>query len=187
MKSSIIRVTVVLLLIGCLNTDAGSIPQVAIRSIHTSIAGASCKTEIDRQDPNETPYQFCPGVAGYALTVRLVDSGRQSIDIVDSAKRVFPLNFNEVVTHHMSNLDGDAEWRVTTRKGKQVPLALLVRVQVHEDDDNPEKITGTYIVVTKITPTEACVTDSFKTGTRTEAEVRNIADSAWKRKCARRL
>jgi hypothetical protein len=84
----------------------------------------------------------------------------------------------------MSTLDGKAEWRVTMTDGKQVPIALIVRVQAREDNDNPERVTHTYIAVAKIAPNEACVTDRITEGSQPEAAIRSAADSAQKRQCA---
>lgn len=175
-----------LLLSGCPAKDGDPAvrSKAVIQSVHTDLGAGSCKKEADKNDPNETPYLLCPGVAGYALIVRRVDSGRQSIDVVDAAQRVLPLNYQEFVTRHMSTLDGKAEWRVATRDGKQIPIALIVRVQAREDNDNPEKVTRSYLAVAKITPKEACVTDRIPEGTQSEAEVRSAADSAQERQCA---
>ena len=175
-----------LVLSGCSATidDPAVRSKAAIESIHTDLGAGSCRKEIDKNDPNETPYLVCPGVAGYALIVRRVDAGRQSIDVVDSAQRVLPLNYHEFVTRHMSTLDGKAEWRVATRDGKQVPIALIVRVQAREDNDNPEKVTRSYLAVAKITPNDACVTDRIPEGAKAEADVRSAADSAQDRPCA---
>jgi hypothetical protein len=158
--------------------------KAAIESIYTDLGVGSCRKEIDKNDPNETPYQVCPGVAGYALIVRRVDAGRQSIDVVDSAQRVFPLDFHEFVTRYMSTLDGKAEWRVATKDGREVPIALIVRVRAREDNDNPEKVTRSYFAVAKVTPNEACVTDRIIESAQSEAEVRSAADSAQERQCA---
>ena len=175
-----------LFLSGCSvkNGDAAIGSKAAIESVYTGLGAGSCTKEADKTDPNETPYLVCPGVAGYALIVRRVDAGRQSIDVVDAAQRVLPLNYQEFVTRHMSTLDGKAEWRVATRDGKQVPIALIVRVQAREDNDNPEKVTHSYIAVAKIAPNQACVTDRIPEGTQSEAEVRSAADSAQERQCA---
>ena len=175
-----------LLLAGCSATD-GNAParsNAAIESVFTDLGPGSCTKEIDRTDPNETPYLACPGVAGYTLIVRRVDAGRQSIDIVDAAQRGFPLGYQEFVTRHMSTLSEKAEWRVETRDGKQVPIALIVRVQAREDADDPEKVTRTYCAVAKIAPDEACVTDRLTEGAQPETEVRRAADSARERPCA---
>jgi hypothetical protein len=175
-----------LLLCGCSGPshDPAARPQAAIESIATDLSAAACRVEIDKNDPNDTPYLLCHGVAGYALIVRSVDAGRQSIDVVDSAQRVLPLNYQEFITRHMSNLDGKAEWRVATKDGKQIPIALIVRVHAREDNDNPEKVTRSYLAVAKITPNETCVTDRIPEGAQSEADARRAADSAQARTCA---
>jgi hypothetical protein len=161
-------------------TDA----RAAIESIQTPLGAASCRKEIDKTDPDETPYLLCPGVAGYSLIVRRVDSGRRSIDVVDPAQRVMPLNYQDVVTRHMSSLADSAEWRVANRDGRQVPLALVVRVRAREDGDQPEKVTASYAAVAKITSNEVCVTDRIADGPQAEAAIRAAADSAQGRACA---
>jgi hypothetical protein len=158
--------------------------EAAIRSVYTEFGGSACKSEVDKSDPNETPYLLCGGVGGYRLIVRRVDAGRESIDVVDAGQRVSPLNYEESVTRYMSNLTGKAEWRIGTKDGKSSPIALIVRVQAREDNEHPEAVTRTYLAVAKITPKEACVTDAIPEGTRGEAEVRSLADSAGARPCA---
>ncbi len=174
-----------LLLSGCSTKDGDATvrSEAMPQSVYTGLGGGSCKKEVDKNDPNDTTYLACPGVAGYSLILRRVDAGRQSIDILDAAQRVFPLRYQEFVTRYMSVLDGKAEWRVASRDGIQVPIALIVRVRAHEDNGNPEKVSRSYIAVAKITPNEACVTDRIAEGTKLEAEVRLAADSARKRQC----
>jgi hypothetical protein len=163
--------------------DSGASSTPTSESIFTSLDAAACRREIDRSDPNETPYLVCPGAAGYALIVRRVESGRQSIDVVDAAQRVFPLNYHEFVTRHMSSLDARAEWRVTTTGGVQVPIALLVRVHAREDTDDPEKVTHSWVAVAKLTANEVCVTDRIADGSLSDADLRAAADSARQRPC----
>jgi len=160
-------------------------PAGAIASVYTELSGSACHSEVDKNDPNETPYLRCPGAAGYALIVRRVDAGRQSIDVVDPTNRGFPLDYQEFVTRHMFTLNGKAEWRLLTKGATQVPIALIAIVQAREDNENPEKVTRSFVAVAKITPGAACVTDSFTVGSRSEAEVRRAADTAQERECAK--
>lgn len=148
---------------------------------------ASCNRAVDRGSPDATPYLSCPGVAGYVLNVRPVESGRLSIDVVDAAEHEFPLNLQDVVTRSMSSLDDKAEWRVTRRNGEPVPAALIVGVHAREDQDDPEKITNTYLAIAKITSASVCVTDRILQGTKSQVEVRTLADSAQTRPCASEL
>lgn len=163
------------LLFACQATDTAP-----LQSVFTDLAGNACKQETDKGDPNETPFLECPGVGGYTVIVRKTDAGRKSIDIVDPAKRVFPLRYDEFVTRDMSELGARAEWRIADGK----PVALIVRVRAHEDAANPEKVTRSYFAVAKITESGICVTDRIPEETKTEIEIRNAADSAPKRECA---
>jgi hypothetical protein len=174
-----------LLISGCLakDGDPAARSKAAVESIHTDLGAASCEKRIDKSDPNETPYLVCPGVAGFALIVRQVDSGRQSVDIVDPAQRAFPLNYHEFVTRHMSSVDRAAEWRVATKDARKLPIALIVRVRARENLRKPEEITRSYLAVAKITPNEICVTDRIAEGSLSETEVRRAADSAHARAC----
>lgn len=178
-----------LLLTGCSAQEkspsaAAASKTAGIQSIYTDLAGQSCKKVPDKSDPNNTPYLVCPGFAGYTLIVRQVDSGRESIDVVDAEQRTFSLDYQEIVTRHMFTLGDKAEWRVAPKDGRQVPIALLVRVRAQEDDKNPEKVTRSYVAVAKITPTQACVTDSIPEETKSDADVRRVADAAQQKKCA---
>lgn len=161
---------------------AGS--KSAVQSVYTTLDPNQCRKEIDRNDPNDTPYLVCPGVAGYSLIQRRADAGRVSLDVADAAGHVHPLNYQEFVTRYMCSLDGNAEWRVSNQDGRQTPVALIVQVQAREDNDSPERVTHTYFAVSKITPDAACVTDVMDKAKQTESEVRRIADSAHARPCA---
>src|SRR5690554_807529 len=172
-----------LLLAACLARGTSDAGAAAVRSVHTDLTAPACRTEIDKSDPNETPYLLCPGVGGYALIVRRVDAGRRSIDLVDPAGRVHPLDFQEYVTRHMSSLSERAEWRVATRSGRQVPVALIVGVQVREDAADPAEITRTYTAVAKITPDAACVTHRMPQRVHA-ADLHKNADSARDVPCA---
>jgi hypothetical protein len=158
-------------------------PAVADESAYSSIAAESCRHEVDHDDPNETPYLVCPGIAGYSLIVRRVDAGRESIDIADPSQRALPLNFQDFITRHMFSLDDKAEWRVTTNDKIRTPIALIARVHAHEDEANPEKVTRTYLALAKITPAQTCVVASIPEGTLSEDDIRRTADSAPGRQC----
>ncbi len=161
--------------------------EAVVESVYTSLSAASCNKVIDKSSPDETAYLSCPGVAGYVLNVRPVDSGRLSIDVVDAAQHQFSLNFQDVVTRSMSSLDDKAEWRVTRQNGEPMPRALIVGVHAREDQDDPAKITSTYLAIAKITDAGVCVTDRILQGTKSEAEVDTFADSAANRPCASEL
>jgi hypothetical protein len=167
--------------------DSAGRSKAGIESIRTDLRAGPCHEEIDKTDPNDTPYLVCPGVAGYTLIVRRVDAGRQSIDVVEPGRRVFPLDYQEFVSRYMTTLGSQAEWRVATRAGKQVPIALIVRVQAREDPGDPEKVTHSYLAVAKIAPNQACVTERIPEGAQSDAAARTAADLAPEKPCAQRL
>lgn len=176
----------IILLVACSAPNSASTgrPDAAIQSLSTPLDASSCEQKTDKSDPDEIPYLLCPGVGGYSLIVRKVESGRKSVDVVDPAEQVHPLDFQEIITRAMSNLDGKAEWRVASRDGKQVPIALIVHVQARERLDDPETVTTTYLAVAKLSPNAVCVTDRIPEGTKTPEQILNIADSAPDRACA---
>jgi hypothetical protein len=178
-------ITLTLLFSGCgaRNEEPPGRPQAKIESVYTSLDAGSCKQEVAQSDPDGTPYLVCPGVAGYELIVRQVDSGRTSIDIMDASRHVFPLNYQEFITRRMFSLGRNAEWRVASKDGKRVPIALIVGVLAHESNEEPEKVTQTYFAVAKITPERACVAARISEGSEPETEVLRAADSVAGTNC----
>jgi hypothetical protein len=155
----------------------------AVTSQQTSLAEANCRKASDADDPNNTPYLVCPGVAGYTLTVRQVESGRTSIDVTDPSGKAFPLRYQEVITRFMFGLEPQAEWRILTENGKPTPIALIVTLHAHEDPSDPAKATATYVAVAKITAQEICVTDKLPKQAPPDEAVRQAAASARNRPC----
>jgi hypothetical protein len=155
----------------------GSSP--AIESVWTDLRAEACEQKKDLSDPNETPYLACQGAAGYELRVRQVESGRQSLDVVDPAKRVTPLRFEQVVTRSMNSLANRAEWRVQGKTAR----GFIIRVEAREDAANPENVTSRLWVVAKLGPNEICATDRIEEKPGAEAEARGLADNATERRC----
>lgn len=144
----------------------------------------SCRSEVDQSDPNETPVQICPGAAGYSLVVRKVGSGRKSIDVVDPRQETSRLALQEVVTRHMFGLDRQLQWRLTSRQGQLIPVALVLRVHVHESEDRPEVVTQSYVAIAKITPEEVCITARYLASELDAAGLQKAADAAVNQDCA---
>lgn len=157
--------------------------QGSVEGVYTDLWAKACKQKVDREDPNFTPYLRCGGVEGYSLIVRMVDSGRQSVEVVDPGGRRHALDFHETVTRHMSSVEGRAEWRVAAAGVKREPVALIVPVLAHEDDENPERVTRIYLAVSKITAEKVCVTARFVKGEAKEEELRAAADGARGAQC----
>lgn len=154
-----------------------------VESLYTDINSGSCEEVIDPEDPNDTTYQLCPGISGYALIVRRVGSGRRSIDVRNPAGEEFPLDYQEYITRHMSHLGDKAEWRVRKEDGGKIPIALIVRVHSQENEDEPGEVTHLYLAVAKITPTEICVTGRILEGTQRRATLRRATDMAQGKEC----
>jgi len=59
---------------------------------------------------------------------------------------------------------------------------LILRYNANEDPEKPDKKTS-YLVVTKITANEICVTDKVATGPKANDEARRLADEAAGKPC----
>ena len=166
--------TVLLMLLLSVTT----VSDAQIKSVYTSVGEKSCKTL--RTDPEEgAEYEGeCPGIAGYKL--RLLEGDlRQSLDVVTPAKKSFQLAFWNI-SSAFSYIGDRVEWRM---KGK-TPIALIARFNASEDPGNAEKRTS-YLIVSKITKDEVCVTDVITPSPNQNREARKAADSAVSRRCQR--
>jgi len=65
-------------------------------------------------------------------------------------------------------------------KGKK-PVALIVRLNVSDNGD--EKPPTSYLIVSKISSTNACVTDIVKPGKNQNAQAQSLADKASTKQC----
>lgn len=155
-------------------------PAPTITSQRTSLAESNCRKATDPGDPNDTAYLICPGVAGYTLQVRQVESGRSSIDIVDPAGKATPLRYHQTITTAMFAIGNAVEWRIEGG----TPIALAATIQAHEDLTDPATVTNTYIAIARITPQQVCVTDKVnQQANQPEDAIRRAADSARNRPC----
>ena len=145
------------------------------KSIYTSLVADKCKTiDVNKGMPGNYSGR-CAGVGGYQLEVYL-DDERNSIGIVLPSKKVIGLD----LWNHFSNFSelGDrAEWRM---KGKK-PVALIVRLKVSDQGD--EKPPTSYLIVSKISGLNACVTDIVKPGKSQNAKAQSLADRASTKPC----
>ena len=146
------------------------------KSVYTSTDTKKCKT-IEQSDKEAGWYRgHCPGVGGYKLELTEGDL-RQSITIIAPNKKKFELNFGSV-SGGFSAVGAKAEWRV---KGT-VPTALIIRFNASENPEDSTKITS-YLIVSKITKTSACMTDVVKPSTTQNAEAQKLADAAIGKPC----
>lgn len=145
-------------------------------SVYTDLSDTKCKT-LRSDDEDGILYKGeCAGVAGYKLHVIEGDL-RQSIDVVFPNKTVHQLRFWE---HFMafSYTGPRAEWRIKNKK----PFALIVRLNVSEDLNDPSKTTS-YLIVSKITKDFACVTDVVKPSKDQNVQARKLADASVNNPC----
>jgi len=150
-------------------------------SVYTNLDDKSCKT-LESETEGAGRYRGeCKGVGGYKLQVTEGDI-RQSIDVVAPNKNKYELDFVGHVSTGFSSVGEKAEWRVT-RKGKiQTPVALIVRFNVSENPADSSIITS-YLVVSKITKNQICITNIVKPGAKANEEARKFADSSADKPC----
>src|SRR3954469_3046013 len=148
------------------------------KSIYTSLAADKCKTIAVNNGMAGNYSTRCDGVGGYKLEVYL-DDERNSVGVVLPSKKTVGLDFWNYFGN-FSELGERAEWRM---KGKQ-PVALIVRLKVSDQGDG--KPQTSYLIVSKIIGTEACVTDIVKPGKSQNAQAQSLADRASTRPCKKR-
>jgi hypothetical protein len=147
-----------------------------ITSVYSSLSG--CKLIKTGQDWS---VQACRGVGGYNLQLEYGDA-RESITVFTPDRQKHPLELWQVISSGFSSVGQKAEWRVTTKNGKQVPLALIVRFNASENPEDSSKVTS-YLVVAKITPQKICVTDKIAPSATQNEEARRAADASANKPC----
>lgn len=170
---------VCLMLLGA-NSFLSAQAQTNARSIYTDLSESKCRT-IEVEKETGASVQSCPGLGGYKLLV-LDDDARQSITVVDPSGKKHELNLWQVITGAFSSLGSKAEWRVTTRRGRRVPFALIVRVNANEDPENPNRIRS-YLSVTKLTADSICVTHKIDGAHNANEAARKAADESATAPC----
>jgi hypothetical protein len=152
----------------------------ASESVYTELGEKSCQTiHVDEQSASSE--QTCAGIAGYKLTV-LDSDARQSVDVISPDGQKHPLNLWQVVSNSFSELGDKAEWRGVQASEKFVPQAVIIRFNAFEFPELPKKSVS-YLVVTKITPQQICITDKIPPGTQQNQQARIAADSAAGKPC----
>jgi hypothetical protein len=147
-------------------------------SVYTGVSEKECRK---LKSSSDDYLGRCRGISGYSLLVSEGDL-RQNVVVVTPAGSKHSLELWSVVSSAFSMLGPKAEWRVTKQNGKAVPFALILRYNASEDPEKPEKKTS-YLVVTKITSTEVCVTDKIVPGPKANEEARQLADQAAGKPC----
>lgn len=148
------------------------------RSVYTSLEEKHCRPI---KSANADYEGRCGGVAGYALLLSEGDL-RQNVTVATKQGTKHSLDLWDVISSGFSSVGPKAEWRMANRKGKLVPVALIIRYNANEDPAQPNK-RNSYLAVTKITPTEICVTDKISSGPKANEDARRAADSAAAKPC----
>jgi hypothetical protein len=145
------------------------------KSVYTDLAADKCQT-IDVNKGMQGNYTGrCNGVGGYDVEVYL-DDERNSIGVVLPSNKTVGLDFWNYFGN-FSALGEKAEWRM---KGKN-PVALIVRLNVSDQGDG--KPPTSYLIVSKISETNACITDIVKPGKNQNAQAQRLADNASNKPC----
>ena len=147
-------------------------------SIYTSLSERSCKK---LKSTGDDYLGRCRGVAGFSLLLAEGDL-RQNILVVTPGGARHSLELWSVVSPAFSAVGPKAEWRVTSQNQKPTPVGLIIRYNASEDPEKPEKKTS-YLVVTKITASEICVTDKLRAGPNSNEQARRLADEAGTKPC----
>lgn len=158
-----------------LATICVSTASAQVKSVYTSTRTGACRT-IASDETGAGSYEGeCPGVGGYKI--RLIEGDiRQTINIITPAKKKFELNFWNFYSS-FSSIGEKVEWRTK----KNVPIALIARYNV-SDPEESQKSTS-YLVVSKIGPTQSCVIDFIPPGPQQNVEARKVADEAQTKPC----
>jgi len=154
------------------------------QSMYTSLAEKQCR-KIKSAEAGDDGYEGrCRGVAGYTLLLSEGDL-RQNITVITPKGAKHSLELWDVISGGFSSVGPKAEWRMAMQNGKQSPVALIVRYNASENPDQPDKLSS-YLAVSKITPTEICVTDKILPGPNANEDARRAADTAAIKPCLKK-
>ena len=147
------------------------------RSVYTSIGDKQCRTIKSAEAGDEGFEARCRGTAGYTLLLSEGDL-RQNITVITPQGAKHSLDLWSVVSGGFSSVGPKAEWRLKA----SAPVALILRYNASEDPEKPDKRTS-YLAVTKITPTEICVTEKISPGPTANEDARRAADASSTKPC----
>lgn len=151
-----------------------------ITSVYTSLSG--CKmVKSGKAQGEEWSVMSCRGFAGYGLQLEYGDA-RESITVFTPNKKKHELQLWQVISSGFSSVGKKAEWRVTTKNGKQVPHALIIRFDASENPEDSSKVTS-YLVVAKITPQKICAVEKIAPGATQNEDARRAADASADKPC----
>ena len=174
---SLLKLTVLAISLASVTTVAAQ----SNRSVYTLIGDKQCRTIKSHEAGDEGFEARCRGTAGYTLLLSEGDL-RQNITVITPHNKEHSLELWSVVSSGFSSVGPKAEWRIATQNKKSVPVALILRYSASEDATQPNKLLS-YLVVTKLTPTEICVTDKIPPGATANEDARRAADASSTKSC----
>ena len=158
-------------------TVLGTALAAPLQSRYTSLAESDCRlVSLDQESGSSA--QLCPGLAGYGVLAQEGDL-RQSLTLTSPDGRRWDLN---MWSDGFSSLGPRIEWRGQLRAGRFVPASLIVRLNVSQNPEHPERTTPT-LWVGKITPRAVCVTARISVSRSMNALARQAADRAPSQPC----
>ena len=177
MKANLLFFAAFVIFVFSLTTAA---QKTKISSVYTNLDTEKCKTLESSTEGTGWYRGECDGIGGYKLQVTEGDI-RQSIDVITPSKKKYELNLTSNVSSAFSFVGTKAEWRVAGKGKTQKPVALIFRFNASNQDDETKNIS--YLVVTKITKNEICVTDVVEPSAKANEEARTLADAAATKPC----
>ena len=162
-------------------TGIGTATAQTNKSVYTSLAEKQCRKMKSAEAGDDGYEGRCRGIGGYALLLSEGDL-RQNITVITPKGAKHSLELWDVISGGFSHVGPKAEWRVAMQKGKQTPVALILRYNASENPDQPNRLTS-YLAVSKITSTEICVTDKILAGPKANEDARRAADNATTKPC----
>jgi len=145
-------------------------------SSYTSIAQKDCQT---LESDNLGSIEECESFAGMKIIVIEGDI-KQGIILTRDNKR-YELDFRSVIFQGFISLDLELEWRYK-RQEFDNPMAMIVRLEVNEDEEDMEKITS-YSLVSKITEKEICIVGKVQIEENQDELAYKMAEEAYTMPC----
>jgi len=145
-------------------------------SMYTSIDEKDCQT---LESDNLGSIEECESFAGMKIIVIEGDM-KQAIIVIRDNKR-YELDLKSVIPNGFISLGLDLEW-IYKHQEFDNPTAMLVRLDVNEDEEDIEKVTS-YSLVNKITEKEICIVGKVKLEKNKDKLAHKMAEEAYSMPC----
>jgi hypothetical protein len=144
-------------------------------SVYSTLEAEACRTLEQSDEGAGWIVQRCPGPGGWALKL-VEDDLRQSLSVLTPRGGEYALDFYTLVSSGFSRMGPRAEWRGRTVKGRFQPQALIVRYTANPNGEDAVDTTS-WLVVARIDPEGACITDRVPPGRDQNLRARRLADA----------